>query len=274
MKPDLRKNVKILIYCLLFSFLLLPSIVILLINISDYDLKLSNFYEILSYYKEFLDFNLSLILSLLISSILFFIIVKALKLFHVILSKRIGTKKAHVIYFSILFIFVIEFVLEYPLLFNKELIFSKSVETKYCFSSMEYQVTLSQNDIIEIYSTILNKDSCFVLNRLSNNAGLFGCNNEFQYTINLEIQEKLLSYWSQQGFKNTFVSDIDEVYADGSIIYNFTLVTMGPIKKIDDIILIGYSEYRGFLNAVGYLIKIEKINGKWEKQQFTIGWIS
>ena len=274
MKIDLRKNIRIFLYCVLFTFFLMPSIAVLIRNISEFELQLYRFQEILNFYKEFSDIDFSLILLFFVTSILCFVLFKLLHFFHVILSRKIGGRKALIIYSSVTVLLILDFVLEYPLLFNKEIIFPKSVETKYCFSSMEYQNSLSQTEITNIYTTILEKDSCFVFDSLSNAAGLFDCPNRYHSPIQKDMKDQVVSYWKELGFKNRFVSDYEEISKDGIVIDNFTFVVIGPIKKIDGNILIGYSEHSGPLSAVGYLIKLEKLNGKWLKEQFTIGWIS
>lgn len=272
MKVDLRKNIKTFLYCLLFSLFIIPPLVSLIRDIFDYDIHPFSFY--LDFYKELSDIDLSIVLIILILSVSCFVIVKLLHFFHVILSKKIGGRKALIIYSSVTVLLILDFILEYPLLFNKEIIFPKSVETKYCFSSMEYQNSLSQTEITNIYTTILEKDSCFVFDSLSNAAGLFDCPNRYHSPIQKDMKDQVVSYWNELGFKNRFVSDYEEISKDGIVIDNFTFVVIGPIKKIDGNILIGYSEHSGPLSAVGYLIKLEKLNGKWLKEQFTIGWIS
>ena len=274
MKRNLRKNIKLFCYCFLFALFILPPLVVLIRQLYELELQLNFFSEVLSFYQELSTLSFHLIQIVLLFSVVFFILFKLFHFFHSTLSRRIGSKKTLILYSSILSMFVIDFVLEYPYLLNKEILFTKSVETKYCFSSRNESNPLPNSEISNIYRTILSKDSCLVLNRLSNGTGLYDCSINYHLSIEQDIQGEIQIYWKEQGLNNRFVSDYEKVLQDGGVINDFTFVTLGPIKLIDGNFLIGYSEYRGTLDAFGYLIKLEKQNGKWTLKQFTIGWIS
>ena len=184
-------------------------------------------------------------------------------------------KRLWIILTVLIGIVIIDFVIEYPALLNKEFIFSKSIATKYSYASLSFQKTLSQQDILEIYLSIVgDKDSCYVEDHFYNNAGILISRNSDEFSINDILKRDISKYWKDKGFKSRFISRNDSVTNKGYVINGFTIIYLGPIKLVDGNILIGYEEYNNPLSAAGWLFKVEKSNGRWKTEAFTIPWIS
>lgn len=187
-------------------------------------------------------------------------------------------KKYYLAALIVIILVSIDFFLEYPKFGNQEIFFKKSFKTKYTYASLDFQNSLSNDEIIEIFNLILkerNSNSYCLASCFSNTAG--GLSSHFyQIPFNDDLKMKIKKNWEKLNQNNIFFTSLDDITDSfGIITKNYQAAfTFSPIKKVDNRICIGFTNYRAPLGSSGGVYEIKKANGKWVIVKPVYAWIS
>lgn len=186
-------------------------------------------------------------------------------------------RKIYIIISVVIFLVLTDFFLEYPEFGNKEILFEKSFNTKLTYASLDFHNSLSNADIIEIFSLVLDKyNSYYLAEYFDNKAGhLTKSENDYKVYFNDSLKSSLQKHWKKSNQANEFFNELSEVVDSSWIVKNSKIViTFSPIKMVDDKIYLGYDKWTIPMGSNGGVIQIKKVNNSWRFIKNYSMWIS
>ena len=185
-------------------------------------------------------------------------------------------KKTITIIIIIVFILTLDFFLEHHAFLGIDLLFPKSLNTKFAYASNNFYYSLSANEKFDIYSLFVNENiSYFIFDSLINSAGNNNHHNQYKVPLDQEVRNLFINKWEKTGIKSKMINNESTVIKNGNVIDEYWgIFYFSPIKKIDDKIYVGFKCYKAPLAAHGGLYEIEKIENKWIIKNTISCWIS
>ena len=198
-------------------------------------------------------------------------------LFSQYIYKRLELRRSLVLIVSIISLAVLDLLLEHPSFLGFDILFPKTLDTKFVYTSNDFHNTLTASDKFEIYNLLINESSpYFILDSLSNNAGHRNHNMKYKIALDPEVEKIFQNSWFNKNSESNIISNIqsgltgyDIVLEGYGGIYRFT-----PIKKIGNKIMIGYDCFIAPLGSHGSFIEIEKTGNKWTIKNTISTWVS
>jgi len=203
------------------------------------------------------------------------LIIVQLVIFFYLKNRKLSLNKSMIPIF--IFFFIIIIILEHPKIFNQEILYKKSLEAKFEYSSLDYYKSLPMQTKYEIYKTVIDKwTPCILVDSLSNNTGF---SPYYSHPL-MPISDSLLTIfkhsWDKNKLPNIIISDYKHVIdSNHQVIGDYNgLLTLTPIKLIDNKIIIGYQLYSNPLGAQGGYYRCLKKDNKWSLISIGHFWIS
>lgn len=185
-------------------------------------------------------------------------------------------KKYYLAALIIVLIISIDFFLEYPAFGNKEIFFKKSFTTKYSYASLDFQNNLSNDEIVEIFNLILQKRNSYCLASCFNNTAGGLSTHAYEIPFSNELKMQIKRNWERLNQHNIFFARLDDITDSFGIVnkkYENAII-FSPVKKVDNRILIGYTNYTAPMGSNGVVYEIKKVNGRWIIVKSVSAWIS
>jgi hypothetical protein len=173
---------------------------------------------------------------------------------------------------------IVDYFLESPDYFNKEIIFKKDFETKFLHASLDFHRSLSCQDLRDIYIAILGtRDSCYIIDKLYNTTGFYASydSSSESFIVDSCLMNAVSLVWQNNNLKTRFISEKDSVVEKSRTLNHFKgVVSLSPVKLINDKAYVGYNWYCGPWCGCGFIFEIYKSNDKWIAKPFKHTWIA
>ncbi len=220
------------------------------------------------FYNAMIEWENMYLVLVMCSAIVIAIVVELILLIIQYNIHQIKLKKIIIIVSTCFTIVTIDFILEHPTLLGYDILFPKSIITKYEYASNEYNNSLAPEDKYEIYNLLIKFPSdVFIYDSLHNNAGFRGLWRQYSIPIDPDVQSIFREYWAKTNGKGKFISKYS--LEDHGCRFVFS-----PIKKIGNKIIIGCAYTCAPLIGKGWYSEIEKVNNKWIIIKEHLLWVS
>ncbi len=269
MKSKKRLVTYFFVLYLSLAFILIPVLLFIIENIGISEKGLVEFFIQFNDSIKWWRYLISIFVLSIFLKITFLLIQK--------ISKYLKLKKVIIITFTVFAFGILDFFLEHPAFLGIELIFPKTMDTKFIYASNEFNASISAKEKYDIFNLFINESTpYFILDSLNNNAGHRNYYKKYKIPLSIDVKNIFQENWIKEGNTSKFISDRSfglnesDIVIDGyGGIYSFS-----PIKKVGGKILIGYDCYISPLGSHGGFYEIEKIDNKWVVKKMISMWIS